>query len=451
MTEEEMIINNRYKITEIISESGGNKEYKGYDMEKNLEIAIKEFDLDYIDKEEEVKTYNIMKEIDSPYSRKCYDIIETTDNLYIILEYCDGVLIDMIKTIQKGPKMDYIKQLLNQIYELYKVLYKKNIFVRELDPKKIFIKYKEDKDKKSTNSSEIDFDIKISDYSKSKNIQKFDTTQTVIGSSILVAPEISFNLVYTNECDLWCIGILAYLLYYGKLPKKNQKIEIKIAESPELEDLIKNLLVSCPDARLSWEQFFEHAYFGKIKKLKKKDLDEVLKKYTNPYKYQFQFEIYENDKLYIGEVIKGTKIYCGRGMMINEDGSIYKGVFFNTMNGKGELISKNGDIYEGEFKNGLKHGKGKEIYKNGDKYEGEFVNNYYCGYGELKEKNGNEYKGQFLNGQKYGKGTYYDKKTGDTFDGNWKNNEKDGEGTIYLDEGGKEKGIWKNGEKISDK
>ena len=47
--------------------------------------------------------------------------------------------------------------------EVYQILHKNNVIIRELKPEKILIKY--------TNQDETEFDIKLRDYSYSKELR----------------------------------------------------------------------------------------------------------------------------------------------------------------------------------------------------------------------------------------------------------------------------------------
>ena len=78
--------------------------------------------------------------------------------------------------------------------EVYQILHKNNVIIRELKPEKILIKY--------TNQDETEFDIKISDYSYSKELSDEEVIHTIIGNSTYIAPEISSGEDYTNKCDL---------------------------------------------------------------------------------------------------------------------------------------------------------------------------------------------------------------------------------------------------------
>ena len=444
------LLNNRYKVLETIKESKKGSEYKGFDTKENRDVIIKVVNTKNLDSASLEKLNNqisIMNKVDSPYSIKCYETFNSLSEMYIILEYCPENLSDKMKSLKNKARIFYIKKIFNQLFEVYKKLHEINVIIRELRPENILIKY--------NSLDETDFDIKICDYSYSKELSDEEETQTIIGKSVYVAPEISRGFTYTNKCDLWSIGILGYILYFDALPKfKNKKTyecEIIIEEDFNLEDLIKKLLIAKPEDRISWEDFFSHNFFKQknFGEIDKKDVDEVLQKYPKICGFEgVEFELYYDKELnFYGEVIKGTKCFCGRGVYINKElGILFKGQFLNSyLNGKGETIFSDGGFYEGEFKNGAKDGKGKEILPNGNEYDGEWQNDVYEGNGVLKFNNGNVYEGGFMCGVRNGVGKFYTKKNETTYEGKWLNNLRHGKGTIYFNDGRKMEGTWKNG------
>ena len=447
----EAIINNRYKILEKMKVKGTSTIYHGLDLKEKREVAIRVIDLKNT-KEKEINKIknelNIINKIDCKYSLKCYESFSTLSEMYIILEYCPNNLFDKMKTLRNNSKIYYIKKIFYQLMEVYKILHDNHVIIRELKPDQVLIKY--------TNEEETEFDIKISDYSVSKELSDDDLTHTMIGYSAYVAPEITKGDEYTNKCDLWSIGVLGYVLYFGKVPtfggKYSLKDQIIIAEDMNLQDLLEKLLVSDPVNRISWEDFFNHNFFkGKIfGEVSKNDFNEVVKKYDKPLDDLSGIEVeecYDKDMNFYGEVIKGTKILHGRGIFVDKNsGILLRGIFLNgILHGKGEMIYGDGQIYEGEFKNGCKFGEGKEIFPNGNEYKGEYKNDLFDGVGELKYNNGNTYIGEFKNNKRNGKGEFYNKKLGQKYVCEWCNDLKHGLGTIFFDNGRKIEGNWKNG------
>ena len=452
----DVIIKNRYKIIEKIKDKSKCSIYKGFDLIEKRDVAVKvlnqqklsNFDLEKIKNE-----INIINKIDSPYSIKCYEIFQTQNEICIILEYCQENLLDKMKSLGNRSKIYYIKKIFNQLMEVYKKLHENNVIIRELKPEKILIKYNSDE--------ETDFDIKISDYSFSKELSDEDQTKTIIGFSTYVAPEITKGAPYSNKCDLWSIGILGYILYFGGLPKFKNKYayecDFHIPEDYNLEDLLKRLIIGNPVQRISWDEFFEHDFFKEKNfcDINDKDLEEVFQKYPKLDGLDNKFNglevevYYDLNANFYGERIKGTNIFYGRGIYVNKElGILCKGYFFNgNLDGKGEMVLSDGSYYEGDFVNGYKFGEGKEIFPNGDEYEGEFVNHVFEGHGVLKYNNGNIYDGEFKCGRKDGEGKLFTKKNGTTYEGEWSNNLRNGKGIIYFKDGRKIEGTWKNGVK----
>lgn len=445
----EAIINNRYRIIGKIKEKVKSKIYKGFDLKNNREVAIKVVDLkkstekDISRLKNEINTFN---KIDSKYSLKCYESFNTSSEMYIIFEYCNDNLFDKMKTLRNNSKIYYLKKIFHQLMEVYKTLHENHIIIRELKPESVQIKY--------TNEEETEFDIKISDYGVSKELSDDALTKTIIGYSAYVAPEITKGQEYTNKCDLWSIGILAYVLYFGKVPmfisSNAFDKDIVIEEDLNLQDLLTKLLVVNPEKRISWDDFFNHSFFKEkiFGDVTKKDYEEVVNKYPSENIEGLPLEeCYDKDLNIYGEVLKGTKLLNGRGIHINkETGILLKGYFKNSLlHGKGEMIYSDGQYYEGEFINGFKFGKGKEIFPNGNEYSGEYINNLFNGVGELKYNNGNTYKGEFRNDMRYGKGEFFNKNLGQKYECEWLNNLKHGPGTIYFSDGKKIEGNWKNG------
>ena len=111
---------------------------------------------------------------------------------------------------------------------------------------------------------------------------------------------------------------------------------------------------------------------------------------------------------------------------------IYKGNFHNNMkNGKGEIkMIKSGDNYEGEFVNDKITGYGKYIWDNHHQYIGYFVNGEMNGKGKYKWPDGSEYEGEYVNNKREGKGKFK-WNSGAFFEGNFHNGKPDGKGIFF--------------------
>ena len=80
----------------------------------------------------------------SKYSVEFIEYIEKDDNIYIIMELCDGNLNDLLK--KKNGYLDKITifEIIFQLNEVLKLMHSKKIEHRDLKPENILIKYNYD-------------------------------------------------------------------------------------------------------------------------------------------------------------------------------------------------------------------------------------------------------------------------------------------------------------------
>ena len=100
--------------------------------------------------------------------------------------------------------------------------------------------------------------------------------QHVAGTPYYMAPEVIMG-DYDSKCDIWSLGCILYVFMSGYLPFQGRNVDVineKIQDgkyhfkhkefeecSPEVIDLIKNLLVVDPKMRLSARNALQHPWF----------------------------------------------------------------------------------------------------------------------------------------------------------------------------------------------
>jgi hypothetical protein len=99
---------------------------------------------------------------------------------------------------------------------------------------------------------------------------------------------------------------------------------------------------------------------------------------------------------------------------------VYKGEVDKKGNkhGKGLIIWNDGSSYKGEFKKDLRHGKGLFNWENGESYEGEYTKDERTGIGIYLWPDGSKYEGSFLNGKRHGFGRFQTA-SGIIYEGQW--------------------------------
>ena len=157
-------------------------------------------------------------------------------------------------------------------------------------------------------------------------------------------------------------------------------------------------------------------------------------------------EYYRNDgSIYKGSFFEGLP--QGNGQEIFNNGSIFTGFYLAGKKKHGKYIWKNGNFYQGDFYNDIFHGYGIYRWGNERSYEGNWKNGQMDGKGKLTHIDGSYYDGEFVEGHKSGKGLYVWNKD-KYYDGEWKNDKQNGYG-VYYKNGSKLKGFWINGKLVS--
>ena len=158
-----------------------------------------------------------------------FNIIDTPENYYIIMEYCKlGELFDYIvkkKRLSEEEASVFFYQLINGV----DYMHSKGIAHRDLKPENLLLT--EDKI------------LKIIDFGLSHEFQEDQFLKTKCGSPSYAAPEIIARENYDGfKIDIWCCGIILYAMLCGYLPFEGDSE----SETNNVE-LFKNILECNPD------------------------------------------------------------------------------------------------------------------------------------------------------------------------------------------------------------
>ncbi|CAK67049.1 unnamed protein product (macronuclear) [Paramecium tetraurelia] len=220
----------------------------------------------------EIEIVKKLIQVDCPNLVKILHITQREDLCFIFMEYCQQG--DFQSVIQKylkyGKKFQVqeIIQILSQIINGYRELYKLGIMHRDIKPANIFL---------GNNG-----DFQLADYGMSKILENpnLEIEQSHAGTPYYAAPQILINGVYSNKCDIYSLGVLIYQLVYSKLPvdshgmfqfiealKRTKTHRIVIGGIPKelggsaseqqlLLNFLRSSLVYEESSRISWNELF---------------------------------------------------------------------------------------------------------------------------------------------------------------------------------------------------
>ena len=292
---------------EPLGKGGFFEVYKATEKNTGKVYVIKRF-LKENSFEEELQKMELMNKCEN--SVKYFGYFEYKNFIYLIIELCDCSLAQIINN--KKLNIKEIKEILEQLNNVFKIMYDNRIIHSDIKPENILIK-------KLENNKYL---YKLTDYVFSRQITENNKESIHVKNNDYIAPEIKNNLnIDKSKVDLWSIGILIHKLYFG-----NTNI-IQKTNNNYLDDLINKLLIekafdenNNKNCRISWEDYFNHNFFKNNYKIEIENLKKSsLKKFTNTIDEMIDYikkkiENYNNlinkeiENIFTDEYIKHTKI-----------------------------------------------------------------------------------------------------------------------------------------------
>ncbi|CAH8856153.1 unnamed protein product [Trichobilharzia szidati] len=203
---------------------------------------------------------DILMRLDHPFIIQIYDVMDTPEALYMVLELVEGgELFDRIVSLGQLNELDS-KFFFLQMAMAVEYLHNHGITHRDLKPENILLTSKADRCL-----------IKVTDFGVSKLVDEGTMLRTFCGTPDYLAPEVLKTAgcgTYTCVIDVWSLGVILYICLAGYPPFTKQRedydLETQIVKglydfpqnfwhgiSQEAINLIKRMLVVDPLERSS--------------------------------------------------------------------------------------------------------------------------------------------------------------------------------------------------------
>lgn len=195
-----------------------------------------------------IQEIDIMQSLKHPNIVDILDIIYTTENVYVITEYCqNGELFDFIIS---RPNLSYedVRKLFFQVVYAVFFLHQKKIAHRDIKPENILL--------------DQNFNVKLADFGFSRQVDENNLMSTPCGSQFYAAPEIIKGLAYDGQkSDIWSLGVLLFAISTKSLPWTaasqpgiifqifNAQYDIPACVSKDIADCIDSCLRLEPNER----------------------------------------------------------------------------------------------------------------------------------------------------------------------------------------------------------
>ncbi|EAS02860.3 Serine/Threonine kinase domain protein (macronuclear) [Tetrahymena thermophila SB210] len=238
--------------------------FKGKNIETGEQVAVKVLQMQHF-KNEQAKIQldeeiNVMKKLDSPYIVKLLGLQEENEQTVIILELCpEGDLNNLLKS--KGGSLNE-QEAINILCQLllgFKKMVEQGYIHRDIKPANILIK---------------DGFYKVSDFgfATGVDIKSQQLLKECVGTPLFMAPQLLRSKEYSSKSDIWSIGMMYYLMLFGKTPWPARDLNSFITNiellplrfpydkpiSQESKDFLSQCLQVEEESRIDWSKLFEH-------------------------------------------------------------------------------------------------------------------------------------------------------------------------------------------------
>lgn len=228
------------------------------------EFAVKIIDKSHFNENDKLNLKNelsILKLVSHPNIIHMDGFYESKKYIYFVIEYVQGG--DLLSNLMnKNVYSDLeLKKLTKTIAECLAYLHELGIVHRDIKPENILCDNSTGK-------------LILTDFGLSQMILPNNKLLDTCGTLDYVAPEVLEFQGYGMETDIWSLGIILYLVYYGKLPfigtndlDTIDNIKFKepfYLENKKANDLISRLLDKNPKTRINAQEILSHPFIKNI-------------------------------------------------------------------------------------------------------------------------------------------------------------------------------------------
>ena len=253
--------------------------------------ATKKIDKKYVSRPKAKKYLDneikILKEVDHPNIIKLYEVKETTQFFYLIMELCNGGsladrLEEYIKKNKKPFPEETVQYLMKQIMSAINYLHSRNILHRDIKLDNILVNFDNDEDKRNNNV--LKAKVKIIDFGFARHLAPAQLAYSTLGSPVNMDPGILRKLNkmdnqneygYDEKADIWSLGTICYEMLIGKstfdansMRDLVRKVEsgnyyLPTTLSKEAVSFLNGMLQYDSKKRLSANQLYNHKFLKK--------------------------------------------------------------------------------------------------------------------------------------------------------------------------------------------
>uniref|UniRef100_UPI00398E9B1C serine/threonine-protein kinase Nek5-like isoform X2 n=1 Tax=Pristiophorus japonicus TaxID=55135 RepID=UPI00398E9B1C len=195
----------KYEIIRLIGEGAFGKAFLVKAKDDNRQVVVKEVKTAKMrqkEREASLKEVILLEKMKHPNIVTFLDSFEENQNLYIVMEYCDGGDLMHRVNLQHGVWFEE-EQVLDWFVQIclgLKHIHDRKILHRDIKTQNIFLCNK-------------GVTVKLGDFGIARVLNNtMELAHTCIGTPFYLSPEICENQPYNNKSDIWSLGCVLYEL-----------------------------------------------------------------------------------------------------------------------------------------------------------------------------------------------------------------------------------------------
>uniref|UniRef100_A0A7N0U2N9 non-specific serine/threonine protein kinase n=1 Tax=Kalanchoe fedtschenkoi TaxID=63787 RepID=A0A7N0U2N9_KALFE len=258
----------RYEMGKLLGQGTFAKVYHARNVKTEEEVAIK-----IIDKEKILKgglIAHIKREVSNlrrvrhPNIVQLFEVMATRTKIYFVMEYVKGG--ELFNKVAKGRlKEEVARKYFQQLISAVGFCHDRGVFHRDLKPENLLL--------------DENGDLKVTDFglsAVSDQIKQDGLFHTFCGTPAYVAPEVLARKGYdAAKVDVWSCGVILFVLMAGYLPFQDPNVMLMYRKiykgqfrcprwfSPELVKLLRRLLDTNPETRITIPEIMQNRWFRK--------------------------------------------------------------------------------------------------------------------------------------------------------------------------------------------
>ncbi|CAM9170181.1 unnamed protein product, partial [Phaeothamnion confervicola] len=206
----------------------------------------------------------ILKRLDHPNIIKAIETFESRRRVYLVMELCSGGDLTKRGPYSEGRAAATVLKMVSAVAYMHS----RGVCHRDLKLENVLY-----------SSEAPDAELKLIDFGLSKIYLKNQRLHGVVGTLYSMAPEV-FSGSYDSKCDMWSVGVLAYILLCGRMPfdcsSKNTLVEdiqrgVVSFQGPHWSGIsepakafVRSLIVRDPHKRATAAQALHDPWLNKV-------------------------------------------------------------------------------------------------------------------------------------------------------------------------------------------